>query len=145
MAYTVLKSDDVWITTMEDHPGALAEKLDAIAEAGGDLEFVLARRMPDHPGKGILFAAPIKGAKASSAAKKAGFHKTPDIKTVRLEGRDKPGLVAAVTGALGEAGINLRGLSAMKIGAKCVVSFAVDKAPDATKAVKVIRTLLKIK
>jgi len=43
-----MKSDvrrvDVWAASIEDRRGALAQKLDAIAQGSADLEFVIARR-----------------------------------------------------------------------------------------------------
>ena len=144
MGYTIKKSDDVWIVSVDDRPGALAEVLRVLADAGVDLEFVLARRSPDHPGKAVVFAAPIKGAKQMAAAQSIGMHKSTHMKTLRLDGPNKPGVVAVVTAALGEAGINLRGVSAVAVGNKCVVNIAVDTPDDATKAVRVIKKTLKI-
>jgi len=60
---------------------------------------------------------------------------------VRAEGTDKPGLGAKMTQALAEKGINLRGLSAAAIGKRFVAHIAVDKAADATKAVRVLKKL----
>lgn len=145
MAYTIVKSDDVWVASLEDHPGTLGDAMSALADCGVNLEFVLARRAPDKPGKSVVFAAPIKGTKQCAAAKKAGFRKSKSIKALRIDGPDKPGFGATVTTALGEAGINLRGLSAVSIGKKCVVNFAVDTPADSTKALRVIKKVLKIK
>ena len=43
---------DVWAATIEDQPGGLAGKLAALAKAGADLEFVVARRCPTGPARG---------------------------------------------------------------------------------------------
>ena len=50
---------DVWMTIIDDRAGGAAEKLEALAKAGADLEVVFARRTPEQPGQGILFAGPI--------------------------------------------------------------------------------------
>ena len=46
-AYTVSKVD-VWVGTIRDRPGGVAEKLEALARAGANLEFVISRRAPDN-------------------------------------------------------------------------------------------------
>ncbi len=61
--------NDVWMAVIDDRAGGAAEKLEALAKAGADLEIVFARRTPEHPGQGILFAGPIEGAKVTRAAK----------------------------------------------------------------------------
>lgn len=140
MALNVTKVD-VWVGSIKDRPGALAEKLGTLADAGAQLEFVIARRAPEKPGTGVVFVTPLKGAAQLKAAKKAGFRKTRSLQSVRAEGTDKPGLGAKMTQALAEKGINLRGLSAAAIGKRFVAHIAVDKAADATKAVRVLKKL----
>ena len=135
MAYKIDRVD-IWIGSMTDKPGSLAKKLAPLAEAGAELEFVLARR--DAKGRGLVFLAPLKGVKQAAAAKKARVKKSPRIVALRLEGPDKVGLASAVTVALADAGINLRGLSASTIGKKCVMYLAFDKKDDATLARRVL-------
>ena len=132
---------DVWAASIEDQPGGLAEKLEELAAAGSQLEFVVARRAPDKPGTGVVFLAPVTGAAQVRAAKKAGFEKTGSMHSVRIEGPDKPGLGARMTRALAGAGINLRGLSAAAMNKRCVVYLAVDSAADATKAMRILKDL----
>jgi hypothetical protein len=132
---------DTWAASIEDKPGGLAVKLAALAEAGGNLEFVVARRAPDKPGTGVVFVTPIKGATQIRAARKAGFAKTKSLHTVRVEGPDRKGQGAKMTTALAAAGINLRGLSAAAIGRKFVAYIAVDTAATATKAAGVLKKL----
>lgn len=139
MALAVTRTD-VWAASIEDRAGGLAEKLAAVAAAGAQLEFVVARRAPDKPGTGVVFIAPLAGAAQLRAAKKAGFAKTQSLHSVRIEGPDKPGLGAQVTCALAKAGINLRGLSAAAIGKRCVVYLALDKATDAAKAARALKS-----
>jgi len=142
MAYTIDKVG-VFSGSIKDKPGGLAVKLDALAEAGADLEFVLARR--DKPGKGILFVAPITGAKQGRAAKKAGLSKKAGLQALRVAGTDKPGLGAKLTAALGEAGISMRGLSAVRMGRKCVVYIALDSKKDVAKAQRILSKALSVK
>lgn len=140
MAFKVQKVE-TWAASLEDKAGALAEKLNALAKAGVNLEFLLARRAPDKPGAGVVFVTPIKGATGLRAAQAAGFHKTTSLHTVRLEGVDKTGGGARITRVLAEAGLNLRGVSAAVISKKFVAYIALDTAPDAAKAGRVLRAL----
>jgi hypothetical protein len=140
MALKVSRSD-VWTVMIDDRPGGAAAKLEALAKAGADLELVFARRMPEQPGRGILFAGPIKGKKVVAAAQEAGFTKSDSIHGVKVEGGDKPGLGAKITRALANAGISFRGMSAAAIGTKFVSNIAVDSAEDAAKAVAALKKL----
>ena len=91
MKYNVNRTE-VWAVTIEDRPGGLAAKLAAIADAGANLEFIVSRRTPEQPGKGVVFVTPLKGAKQIKAAQSAGFQKSEGLHSVRVEGMDKPGL-----------------------------------------------------
>ena len=132
---------DVWAAGIEDRPGRLAEKLDALAAAGAELQFVMARRAPDKPGTGVVFVTPLKGAAQAQAAKKAGFHKTKSLHSVRAQGADKPGMGAKIAQTLAAKGISLRGLSAGVIGKRFVVYLALDSAADAAKTVRALKAM----
>jgi predicted amino acid-binding ACT domain protein len=133
--------ENIWVGSIKDEPGALAEKLAALADAGAELSYVMARRAPDKPGTGVVFLTPIKGAKQAAAARKAGLHKTKSLFAVSAMGRDKPGLGAQITTALAEKDINLRGVSASVIGRRFVLHLALDSSADATKAARVLRQM----
>jgi hypothetical protein len=132
---------DVWAGEIEDRPGALAEKLEALKNTGANLEFVIARR--DQPGKSVVFLAPLKAATQTRAAKKAGLAKTASLHSLRLEGPNQRGLGALITRALADAGINLRGLSAAAIGRRHVTYFAFDSAEDARRASPILKKAVK--
>lgn len=129
---------DVWAAGIKDRPGGLAEKLDALANAGVDLEFIIARRAPEKPGTGVVFVTPIRGPGQTRAAKKAGFEKTESLRGIRIATGNRPGLGAELTKQLAEAGINLRGLSAAAIGNRAVFHLAFDSNADANKAVRLL-------
>src|SRR5207249_3720753 len=133
--------NDVWMAVIDDRAGGAAEKHEALARAGADLEIVFARRTPEHPGQGILFAGPMEGAKVLRAAQEAGFAKSNNIHGVRLEGTDKPGLGAKIARTLADAGISFRGMQASVIGKNFLSFVACDNADDAAKAVKALRKL----
>ena len=132
---------DTWAASLEDKPGSLATKLSALASAGINLEFMIARRTPEHAGSGVVFATPIKGSAGCNAARKAGFDKTESLHTVRIEGADKPGQGATIVRALADKGLNLRGFSGAAIGKKFVAYVALDTAEDALKAIRALRSL----
>jgi len=131
----------VWAATIEDRPGGTAEKLQALADAGANLEFVIARRTPEKEGGGVLFVAPIEGGAAIGAAQAAGFAAAEGLHGLRVDGPDEPGLGARLTGALADAGINLRGVSAAAIDQKMVCYLAFDSETDAANAEAVLGNL----
>jgi hypothetical protein len=132
---------DIWTVEMDDKPGATTGLFRVLAEAGADLQFVLARRQPDKLGKGILFVSPIKGGKPEEAARRAGFSPRVDVVGVRVEGANEPGLGYKLTQALGAAGLNLRALLGNVIGKQGVVVIAFDNAADAEKGYQILRQL----
>jgi hypothetical protein len=142
MPYTVQKVD-VWAGEIEDRPGGLAEKLEVLAKAGASLEFLISRRSPENPGKGVVFLTPIKGASQKRAASEAGLATTSSLHSVRVDGPDRPGLGNKMMRALADAGINLRGVSGAALGRKSVSYFAFDNAEDAARAIKLLKKILK--
>ncbi len=142
MPYFVRKVD-VWAAEIDDRPGGLAEKLEALAKAGANLEFIISRREPDKPGKGVVFLTPVRGTKQTRAATEVGLSTTGSLHSVRIEGPDRPGLGTKMTRALADAGINLRGVSAAALGRKSVAYFAFDSVDDAANAIKLLRKALK--
>jgi len=129
----------VWAAGIPDRPGGLAAKLAALAGAGANLEFLIARRAHDKPGTGVVFVTPIKGKKQVAAAQAAGFTTTESLHSLRVEGPDSPGIGAKATAALAAAGINLRGLSAAAIGKRFVCYLAFDSEADAARAAAIAR------
>ena len=132
---------EVWIASMKDTPGALAAKLDALTGAGADLDFVFARQSPEKPGTGVVFLAPVKGAKQAAAAKKAGFRKGKRLFTIGVTGANKAGMGTAITEAIGAAGLTMEGFSAHVIGRKFVLHIAFKTTAAATKAARILKKL----
>ena len=129
---------DVWATTLMDRPGGLAEKLGALKEAGADLQFVIARRAPEKPGGGVAFVTPLRGDRESEAASAEGFSVTRSLQSLRIEGPDRPGIVAELLRQLADAGLTLQGLSAAVIGTRFVVYVGLDSAGDVQRAVEIL-------
>jgi hypothetical protein len=138
MALKVTKAE-VWAVTLEDRAGGAADRLEALAKGGANLEMLLARRTSEQPGKGVMFVTPIKGAKAVKAAQQAGMGKPENIHSVRIEGGDKPGLGSKIARALGDAGVSFRGMSAAAMGKKFVSYVACDSAEDQARAIAALK------
>ena len=135
----VVESVDVWAATIQDRPGGIAEKLAPLAEAGADLQFVIARRAPDKPGTGVLFVTPLRGNVETAAGVKSGFAVADSLHSLRVEGDNKPGIGAQLAKKMADAGINLRGLSAAVIGERFIMYLALDTADDAEKAMSLFQ------
>jgi hypothetical protein len=130
---------DVWAASIEDRPGGLAEKLDVLAQAGVDLEFIVARRSSSSPGIGVVFVTPIKGPKQVRAARKAGFEKTKSLHGIRISTGNKPGFGAELTRQFAGAGLNLRGFSGAAITNRAIIHAAFDSEADAAKAMRLLK------
>ncbi len=126
----------VWAAGVRDEPGALAEKLEALHQAGANLEWA-----PEEPGQGVVLVTPLKGTAQLRAARAMGFVRGDDLYFVRVAGAEAPGIAAAITAALAAGGVNLRGLSASAIGKRFVAHLALDSAADATKAIRILKKL----
>ena len=129
---------DVWVANIEDRPGGLAEVLATLRDAGANLQFIIARRSPEAPGKGVVFVTPLQGDREIRAAADVGFNVTRHLHCVRVMGADEPGIAAVLTQKLAHGGINLRGFSASAIGTQFVAYAAVDSLEDANKAMAVL-------
>jgi hypothetical protein len=137
----IVEREDVWIASLEDKPGALAAKLAALADAGADLDFVIARRSPDRPGAGVMFVTPLRGDAELKAASEIGFSAANRLHSLRVEGENVKGLAGKVSGKLGAAGINIRGFSGAVIGKRFVLHIAFDTADLRDKAMRIIKEM----
>lgn len=137
----IVEREDVWVASMEDKPGALANRLAALADAGADLDFIIARRAPDKPGTGLLFVTPLRGDAEVSAAAEMGFRITSRLHSVRVDGENQKGIAAKITEKVGAAGINLRGFSGAVIGTRFVMHLSVDTKEAADKMIKILQRM----
>ena len=128
----------VWSTEVKDEPGGVAAKLSKLDEAGADLEYVHTQRLPDRPGHGILYVAPLSGLAQLKAAKAAGLHETNDPIVMRIEGDNTAGLAHRLKHAWATAGINLHGAIMTVIGTKFVGFVTFDSVEDANKAARIL-------
>jgi hypothetical protein len=131
---------DVWVAEVEDRPGALGERLNALAAAGVNLECIISQRGPDPGGPVRVFLTPVKGAKQMKAAREAGFEKAVNIGTLRVVASNKAGLLAGMAQTLGAEGINLRGVTATATGRQAIIYLGLN-AGDDKKAARVLKRI----
>ena len=127
---------DVWAAGIPDKPGGLAALLSGLRDEGADLQFIIARRSVEKPGTGVVFLTPLQGDAEMRAAAELGFNVTHSLHSIRVMGRDRPGVAADLTTRLAGASINLRGFSASVIGTQFVAYIAFDSAADAAEAIR---------
>jgi hypothetical protein len=137
----IVERVDVWAAPIKDVPGGLANILAGLRDAGADLDFIIARRAPETPGKGVVFVTPLRGDREISAAATLGFDVTRSLHELRVEGENKPGIAANLTEKLAAAGINLRGFSGAVIGTRFILYIGLDTVEDATKAAAILKKL----
>jgi hypothetical protein len=135
----IAKRVEVWAASIKDKPGRLARVLMGLKEAGADLNFIVARRAPEKPGTGVVFLTPLRGDREVEAASHLGFNVSRSIHSVRIDGENRPGIVADLTEKVGAAGINLRGLSAAVLGARFILYVGLDGKEDAKKTVEILQ------
>ena len=130
---------DVWAASTVDKPGGVSGVLKGLYEAGADLDFVIARRAPDKPGKGVVFLTPTQGDREVKAASTLGFNLTSRVNSVRVEGDNVPGAAAGLAELIADAGINIRGFSAAVIGPRYIAYIGFDSSSDAENAARIIQ------
>lgn len=135
----IVERVNVWASSIKDQVGGLTRKLKGLKEAGANLDFVIARRTPEDPGKGVVFVAPLRGDREIAAAANLGFNVTRSVYAIRVDGDNKPGLAADVTKILADAGITLRGFSAAVIGPRFIFYIGFDSKDDAKKAMELLQ------
>jgi hypothetical protein len=131
----------VWSATIPDRPGAAAAKLELLARAGADLEFIFTRPLPGNPESTVIFLAPINGPDQLEAAQMAGLTPARDITMLCVEGDNKAGLGYRLMYQLAVGGINVRGLSISAIGDRFAAYIALDSPDAATLAIQLLATM----
>jgi hypothetical protein len=140
MSYDVSRVE-VWAGDILNKPGMLARVLEALRNAGVELEFVIARRAAESTSR--VFISPIRGVKQKKAAGEVGLTPAGGLHAFRVEGPDRAGLGADMTRAIADHGINLRGVSAAAIGRKSVTYLAFDTEEDLKKAMAIVKKQFK--
>jgi hypothetical protein len=131
----------VWSGDVKDQAGGVAEKLAHLAQAGANLEYVFTKRLPNKPGEGVLFVAPVTGPAQVRAAKAAGLHEVDYPVVRRIEGDNLAGLAHHLTQQWAMAGISLQGLTLAVLHSKFVGYAAFDTVQDANRAAQILADL----
>lgn len=139
MAYRIGKID-VWVGDVMNRPGSLARVLEALANSGGNLEFIVARQVSRNTSR--VFVAPLTTAAQRKAAGDVGLVRAAGMHSLRVEGPDKPGLAAGLARELADAGLNLRGVSAAARDKKVSLYFGFSSADDLKSATRVVKRAL---
>jgi hypothetical protein len=131
----------LWSVEVADEVGGVAGKLVFLAQAGANLEYVFTKRLPDKPGAGVLYVAPVSGPVQVRAAKSAGLAETDHPVVRRIEGDNETGLAHRLTQQWAIAGINLQGLTMSVLGNKFIGYAAFDTVGDANRAAQILADL----
>lgn len=140
MAYTI-KAVEVWAVDTLNRPGSLARVLEALTEAGVQLDFLVGRRVTEKTSR--IFVTPLTTKKQKAAAAEVGLVPAPGMHALRIEGPDRRGLGAEVARALYTAGVNIRGVTAANIGRKAVFYLGFRTADEAATAAQIVRKTLR--
>ncbi len=137
MAVTVRKIT-LWRMEVENRPGVLAGVLKPLAEAGANLQVVMAYRYPGNETRAAIELYPVATKKVVVAAQAAGMSAST-IPTLLVQGDDRPGLGHAVGQAIADAGINVGFLVTQVVGRKYSAVIGFDSEEDARNAAALIR------
>ncbi len=135
MAISVKKTS-IWRRETDNKPGALAQTLQPLADAGVDLEVVMGYGIGNQ--RAAIEVAPVHGKRATAAAEKAGLAESR-VPAVLVTGDNRAGLGAALSRAVGDAGININFLIAQVIGNRFSSVFGFDSGADADRAVPLLK------
>jgi hypothetical protein len=131
-----IRKVDYYYVTVPDKPGEAARVLSTLHKAGVNLlgfsGFPLAGR------KSQLDFLPDDSAAFVRAAKQAGLKVSKRRVGFLLQGRDRPGAIAALLRRLARAGINVTAVQAACAGARRYGGLLWVKASDLNKAKKVL-------
>ncbi len=137
MAVSV-KQITLWRSEVANRPGALAGSLGPLADAGANLKVVMGYRIPGEENRAAIEVHPVSGKKAMEAARSAGLSAS-GIPTLLVEGDDRPGLGAAMTRGIAEAGINMIFFIGQVVGRRYSAVIGFESPADAKKAVGLIK------
>ena len=131
----------VWAVEVKDEPGGVAAKLAELDKAGANLDYVNTNRLPEKPGYGMLYVAPIVGQEQVRAAKAAGIHEVNDPIVMRVEGDNTAGLAHRLKHEWAIANINLHGAILAVLGTKFIGYITFDSVEDANRAARILAEL----
>ncbi len=131
----------VWSGEIADQAGGMSSKLSPLAQAGANLQYISTRRLPQRPGAGVLYVAPVSGPLQVRAARSIGMVENHDTVVLRVEGDNEAGLGFSLTQQWALAGISLQALTMSVLGNKFVGYAAFDTVDDANRAAQILADL----
>ncbi len=132
----------VWSGEVADQAGGVATKLALLAQAGTNLEYIYTRRLPEKPGAGVIYVAPVTGPLQVRAARSAGLHELASNPVVlRVEGDNSAGLAHRLTQKWATEGLTLQGLMMSVLGDRFVGYASFDTVADANRAAAILGDL----
>lgn len=135
MAISVKKSS-LWRREVDNKPGMLAQTLQPLADAGTDLEVVMAYTM----GKtAAIEVAPIAGKRTTAAAEKSGLAEAR-VPALLVTGDNRAGLGHSLARSIADGGININFMVAHVVGNKFSSVFGFDSESDADRAIPLIKS-----
>jgi hypothetical protein len=137
MAISV-KPITLWRRELEDRPGALADALAPLADAGASLKVLMGYRYPGDPSKAAVELFPVAGKRAAAAAERGGFSEA-GIPALLIEGDDAAGLGHRLARAVADAGINLDFVVSQVVGRRFSAVFGFARQADADRAVPLLK------
>lgn len=133
-----VKSISLWRKEVGNQAGTLAQMLEPITTAGGNLQLLMGYRYPGEEAKAAIELYPIAGKKVTAAAGEAGLCAS-SLPTLLVAGDDKPGLALAVAQAISDAGINMAFFLAQAVGRKFSAVLGFESEADAKAATPLIK------
>jgi hypothetical protein len=145
MAVSV-KAIKLWRSEITNQPGALAEVLAPLAQAGADLQILMGYRYPDkgNETRAAVEVFPITGRRSIAAAQSAGLRASAQP-ALLVEGDNRQGAGSAISQPIADAGINLNFIVAQVIGRRFSAVFGFDTDDDARKAATLIKKAMATK
>jgi hypothetical protein len=136
MAVSV-KKIALWRREVEDRPGMLARTLDPLADAGANLQVVMAYHIGDQAAIEIF---PVTGSRATKAAREGGLSESGPPALI-VNGDNRPGLARDIARAIAEEGINIHFVIAQVIARRYSAVFGFGSDDDATRAMELIKNV----
>lgn len=131
-----IRKVDYYYTMVSDKPGEAARILKALHEAG--INLIAFSGFPEGARRAQLDFVPEDSAAFTKAARKAGIKLSPRKSGFLIQGEDRPGALAELTGKLAEAGINITAVDAVCAGEGRYGALLWVKAADMRRAAKAL-------
>jgi hypothetical protein len=143
MAVSV-KAIKLWRREVANRPGALAEVLAPLAQAGSDLQLLMGYRFPGNETRAAIEVFPVTGKKSIAAAQSVGLRASP-LPALMVEGDNRQGAGYAISQSIADAGINMSFMVAQVVGRRFSAVFGFETDDDARKAATLIKKALAAK